>query len=185
MVQVCKWCGSVSVYSIIHIIIPKNYFKSCTVHRPTCHILEWLDQVIIFVFLFRFLWSLLRDINHLSVIHHMCLLLRCTSLCYQGSKVRPIWSHMRPNFSMVRLKKIWGRTGATSGSKRKKLCDSERPISWSKPIRDNEERDPPLIGRGPDIPVYSTSFKNARQNFAIFTGYNIASVSWQICWTKC
>ena len=89
----------------------------------------------------------------------------------QGSKVRPIWSHMRPNFSMVRLKKIWGRTGATSGSKRKKLCDSERPISWSKPIRDNEERDPPLIGRGPDIPVYSTSFKNARQNFAIFTGY--------------
>ncbi len=26
-------------------------------------------------------------------------------------------------------------------------------ISWSKPIRDSEGRTPPLIGRGPDIPV--------------------------------
>ncbi len=28
-----------------------------------------------------------------------------------------------------------------------------RLISWSKPIRDSEGRTPPLIGRGPDIPV--------------------------------
>ncbi len=37
----------------------------------------------------------------------------------QGSRVQPIWSHVRPNFSMVRLKKIWGRTSATSHSKKK------------------------------------------------------------------
>ncbi len=39
-----------------------------------------------------------------------------------------------------------------------KLCGSTkdtpvRLISWSKPIRDSEGRTPPLIGRGPDIPV--------------------------------
>ncbi len=59
------------------------------------------------------------------------------------------------------------------------LCDSEslrdseslpvvqrqthiRPISWSKPIRDSEGRTPPpLIGRGPDIPVCVCMFENA------------------------
>ncbi len=46
---------------------------------------------------------------------------------FQGSRVRPIWSHVRPiwshvrpNFSRVRLKKIWGRTCATSPSRREK-----------------------------------------------------------------
>ncbi len=39
-----------------------------------------------------------------------------------------------------------------------KLCGSTkdtpvRLISWSKPIRDREGRTPPLIGRGPDIPL--------------------------------
>ncbi len=39
-----------------------------------------------------------------------------------------------------------------------KLCGSTkdtpvRLISWSKPIRDSEGWTPPLIGRGPDIPV--------------------------------
>ncbi len=66
---------------------------------------------------------------------------------HQGSRVRP-------NFSMVRLKTIWGCTGATSCSKKKSLCDSEslpvvqqqthiRPISWSKPIRNSEGWTPP------------------------------------------
>ncbi len=41
------------------------------------------------------------------------------SILGQGSRVRPIWSHMRPNFSRVRLKKIWGRTGASSHSRKK------------------------------------------------------------------
>ncbi len=36
-----------------------------------------------------------------------------------------------------------------------------RPISWSKPIRDSEGRTPPLIGRGPDIPVRVCMFENA------------------------
>ncbi len=83
----------------------------------------------------------------------------------QGSRVRPIWSHVRPNFSRVRLTKIPGRTGASSHSRKEKkvsatqkLCGSTkdtpvRLISWSKPIRDSEGRTPPLIGRGPDIPV--------------------------------
>ncbi len=81
----------------------------------------------------------------------------------QGSRVRPIWSHMRPNFSRVRLKKNVGRTGASSHSQKKKsLRDSKsllfdnrhvRLIAWSKPIRDSEVRTPPLIGRGPDTPV--------------------------------
>ncbi len=79
--------------------------------------------------------------------------------------MRPIWSHVRPNFSRVRLTKIPGRTGASSHSRKEKkvsatqkLCGSTkdtpvRLISWSKPIRDSEGRTPPLIGRGPDIPV--------------------------------
>ncbi len=79
--------------------------------------------------------------------------------------MRPIWSHVRPNFSRVRLTKIPGRTGASSHSTKEKkvsatqkLCGSTkdtpvRLISWSKPIRDSEGRTPPLIGRGPDIPV--------------------------------
>ncbi len=36
-----------------------------------------------------------------------------------------------------------------------------RLIPWSKPIRDNEGRTPPLIGRGPDIPVRVCMFENA------------------------
>ncbi len=36
-----------------------------------------------------------------------------------------------------------------------------RLISWSKPIRDSEGRTPPLIGRGPDIPVRVCTFENA------------------------
>ncbi len=45
----------------------------------------------------------------------------------QGSRVRPIWSHMRPNFSRVRLKKNFSRTGASSHSRKqnKSLRDSE------------------------------------------------------------
>ncbi len=38
----------------------------------------------------------------------------------QGSRVRPIWSHVWPNFSRVRLKKIWGCTGASSHSRKEK-----------------------------------------------------------------
>ncbi len=48
-------------------------------------------------------------------------------MCAQGSRVRPIWSHMRPNFSRVRLKKNFSRTGASSHSRKqnKSLRDSE------------------------------------------------------------
>ncbi len=76
-------------------------------------------------------------------------------MCIQGSRVRP-------NFSRVRLTKIPGRTGVSSHSRKEKkyprLRNSTkdtpvRLISWSKPIRDSEGRTPPLIGRGPDIPV--------------------------------
>ncbi len=79
--------------------------------------------------------------------------------------MRPIWSHVQPNLSRVRLTKIPGRTGASSHSTKEKkvsatqkLCGSTkdtpvRLISWSKPIRDSEGRTPLLIGRGPDIPV--------------------------------
>jgi len=74
---------------------------------------------------------------------------------FQGSRVRPIWSHVRPNFSRVRQKKNVGRTGASSHlqkKKKKSLRDSKsllfdnrhvRLISWSKPIRDSEVRTPP------------------------------------------
>ncbi len=71
---------------------------------------------------------------------------------------------MRPNFSRVRLKKNFGRTGAPSHSRKKKVSATQKIsllfdnrhvslISWSKPIRDSEGRTPPLIGRGPDTPV--------------------------------
>ncbi len=91
----------------------------------------------------------------------------------QGSRVRPIWSHVRPNLSRVRLTKIPGRTGASSHSRKEKkvsatqkLCGSTkdtpvRLISWSKPIRDSEGRTPPLIGRSPDIPVCVCALTNA------------------------
>ncbi len=36
-----------------------------------------------------------------------------------------------------------------------------RLISWSKPIKDSEGRTPPLIGRGPDIPVRVCTFEDA------------------------
>ncbi len=87
--------------------------------------------------------------------------------------MRPIWSHVRPNFSRVRLTKIPGRTGASSHSRKEKkkyprLRNSGstkdtpvRLISWSKPIRDSEGRTPPLIGRGPDIPVCVCAFEDA------------------------
>ncbi len=35
------------------------------------------------------------------------------NITWQGSRVRPIWSHVRPNFSRVRLTKIPGRTEHT------------------------------------------------------------------------
>ncbi len=64
---------------------------------------------------------------------------------------------MQPNFSRVRLKKIWGRTGASSHSRRKKKVSATQKvsllfnnrhtlgsylISLSKPIRDSEGRTP-------------------------------------------
>ncbi len=36
-----------------------------------------------------------------------------------------------------------------------------RLISWSKPIRDSDTPTPPLIGRGPDIPVHVCKSVNA------------------------
>ncbi len=110
------------------------------------------------------------------LFNHKCLF--CTSSAsttslIQGSRVRPIWSHVRPNFSGVRLKKNFGCTGASSHSRKKTkvsatqkvslLFDNRhvRLISWSKPIRDSEGRTPPLIGRGPDIPVCVCAFEDA------------------------
>ncbi len=80
----------------------------------------------------------------------------------QGSRVRPIWSHVHPNFSRVRLTKIPGRTGASSHSRKEKKVS---PVLWFKkrpPLglyRGLNQSEivkggpPPLIGRGPDIPV--------------------------------
>ncbi len=45
----------------------------------------------------------------------------------QGSRVQPIWSHVRPNFSMVRLKKseVAPVRPAVRKKKKKSLRDSE------------------------------------------------------------
>ncbi len=53
----------------------------------------------------------------------------------QGSRVRPIWSHVRPNFSRVRLTKIPGRTGASSHSRKEKksIRDSETLVQQKTP----------------------------------------------------
>ncbi len=87
--------------------------------------------------------------------------------------MQPIWSHVRPNFSMVRLKKnLRSHLCDQPFEKKNSIRDSEslpvvqqqthiRPISWSKPIRDSEGADSPLIGRGPDIPVRVSTFENA------------------------
>ncbi len=71
---------------------------------------------------------------------------------------------VQPNFSMVRQKKLRSHQCDQLFKKKNGLHDSEslpvvqqqthiRPISWSKPNRDSERWTPPLIGRGPDIPV--------------------------------
>ncbi len=49
---------------------------------------------------------------------------------YQGSRVRPIWSHVRPNFSRVRLTKIPGRTGASSHSRKEKKSIRDSETLW-------------------------------------------------------
>ncbi len=53
----------------------------------------------------------------------------------QGSRVRPIWSHVHPNFSRVRLTKIPGRTGASSHSRKEKksIRDSETLVQQKTP----------------------------------------------------
>ncbi len=49
--------------------------------------------------------------------------------------MRPIWSHVRPNFSRVRLTKIPGRTGASSHSRKEKksIRDSETLVQQKTP----------------------------------------------------
>ncbi len=84
----------------------------------------------------------------------------------QGSRVRPIWSHVRPNFSRVRLTKIPGRTGASSHSRKEKevsvtqklyvVQQKTLPLGLYRGLNQSEivkGGPPPLIGRGPDIPV--------------------------------
>ncbi len=78
----------------------------------------------------------------------------CLKLTMQGSRVRPIWSHVRPNFSRVRLKKTLvalvrpaireNKTKVSATQKVSLLFDNRHVslISWSKPIRDSEGRTP-------------------------------------------
>ncbi len=48
----------------------------------------------------------------------------------QGSRVRPIWSHVRPNFSRVRLKKSEGAPVRPAvREKKKSIRDSESPFA--------------------------------------------------------
>ncbi len=56
----------------------------------------------------------------------------------QGSRVRPIWSHVRPNFSRVRLTKIPGRTGASSHSRK------EKKVSATQKLYVVQQKTPPL-----------------------------------------
>ncbi len=52
-----------------------------------------------------------------------------TKIISQGSRVRPIWSHVRPNFSWVRLTKIPGRTGASSHSRKEKKVSATQKLN--------------------------------------------------------
>ncbi len=54
------------------------------------------------------------------------------SLSQQGSRVRPIWSHVHPNFSRVRLTKIPGRTGASSHSRKEKKVSATQKLWFKK-----------------------------------------------------
>ncbi len=53
-----------------------------------------------------------------------------SAIIYQGSRVRPIWSHVHPNFSRVRLTKIPGRTGASSHSRKEKKSIRDSETLW-------------------------------------------------------
>ncbi len=55
-----------------------------------------------------------------STIQFLLVKMPIRELSNQGSRVRPIWSHVRPNFSRVRLTIILGRTGASSHSRKEK-----------------------------------------------------------------
>ncbi len=53
-------------------------------------------------------------------------------MVWQGSRVRPIWSHVHPNFSRVRLTKIPGRTGASSHSRKEKKVSATQKLWFKK-----------------------------------------------------
>ncbi len=77
-------------------------------------------------------WTI--QILQTSQLHVFLLIwLECIS---QGSRVRPIWSHVHPNFSRVRLTKFPGRTGASSHSRKeekKSIRDSETLVQQKTP----------------------------------------------------
>ncbi len=70
-------------------------------------------------------WNIKFPSVHLVFAHRWTIITE--NYIKQGSRVRPIWSHVRPNFSRVRLKKNFSRTGASSHSRKqnKSLRDSE------------------------------------------------------------
>ncbi len=92
-------------------------------------------------------------------------------LTFQGSRVWPFWSHMRPNFSMVWQKKFWGRTSATSRLREKKVSATLKVSLWFNnrhtlgPYHGLNQSEivkggpPPLIGHGPDIRLYMYVWK--------------------------
>ncbi len=79
-------------------------------------------------------------------------------------------SRVRPNFSMVRLTKIRGRTYAVRDKKKsprlkvslwfnnRHTLGSYRGLNLSEIVKGGH---PPLIGHGPDIPVSVCTFGNA------------------------
>ncbi len=66
----------------------------------------------------------LDDKYHGNLLHTMVL--------KQGSRVRPIWSHVHPNFSRVRLTKILGRTGASIHSRKEKKVSATQKLWFNK-----------------------------------------------------
>ncbi len=87
--------------------------------------------------------------------------------------MRPIWSHMRPNFSMVqlkqnlrshKLKKIIKKTIVSATLKVSLWFNNRHTLGSYRGLNQSEIMKggpPPLIGRGPDIPVRVCTCENA------------------------
>ncbi len=120
----------------LRIIQWKINVNKCLLNIWKCIISQWVYTI----FGLKALWSVFcvvlclkingsRQIEQVTFKIPITLTLLGRLMC-QGSRVRPIWLHVHPNFSRVRLTKIPGRTGASSHSRKEKKSIRDSETLW-------------------------------------------------------